>query len=245
MSGNDITTRNTLQVTEWDDNTKRRFAKKTQNALGHEETRTYDAKLGVVTLLTGPNGIKTNWTFDNFGTVKTETTNYESSPSIAQTTTTSISFDNSVTVSSFTDVDGIAHPAQKSYSKVVTTAPQRPTSTVYYDKLGRAIRSQVEDLVEGGAITIRQDTIYNKLGQIVAESENYFSNDAPGYNTSTSPDGWSQTAYDVYGRPKKDHRSRRHHQHLHLLHQRRGGNGGLPGQNGGDGQQHKQGIGDE
>ena len=203
VSGNDIAARATFEVIDWHDATKRRFAKKTRNALGHEETGTYDAKLGVVTLLTGPNGIKTKWTYDNFGTVRTETTHYQSSPSIAQETTTTISYDNSVTVPGFTEVDGAFHSARKSYSKVVTTAPQTPTSTVYYDKLGRAIRSQVEDLVEGGTRSIRQDTIYNALGRIVAESESYFSDEPPSYDTSTDPDGWTQTAYDVYGRPTK------------------------------------------
>ena len=212
VSGNDITARTTLRVTEWDDNTKRRFAKKTQNALGHEETRTYDPKLGVVTLLTGPNGIKTKWTYDYFGTLKTETTNFESSPSIAQTTETTIFYDNTVSVPErdFKEVDGTVHPVRKSYSKVVTMAPKTPTSTVYYDKLGREIRSQMEDLVEGGKRTIRKDTIYNKLGQIVAVSENYFSDDPPNYDTSPAlpggpsrPGGWTQSAYDVYGRPKK------------------------------------------
>ena len=43
------------------------FATRTTNALGHTETRRYDARFGVMTHLTGPNQLTTEWLFDRFG----------------------------------------------------------------------------------------------------------------------------------------------------------------------------------
>ncbi|HET7831443.1 MAG TPA: RHS repeat-associated core domain-containing protein [Gallionella sp.] len=49
------------------------FAVTTTNALGHSETRTFDARFGAVASLTGPNGLTTAWSYDNFGRKTLET----------------------------------------------------------------------------------------------------------------------------------------------------------------------------
>lgn len=43
------------------------FATSSTNALSQTESRTYDPRLGIATGLTGPNGLVTNWTLDDFG----------------------------------------------------------------------------------------------------------------------------------------------------------------------------------
>ncbi|VVM21591.1 hypothetical protein BSPWISOXPB_5847 [uncultured Gammaproteobacteria bacterium] len=62
-----------------------KFPVKTTNALGHSETKTFDAKTGNVLTLTGPNGLTTTWEYDALGRQAKETradgttttTNYE------------------------------------------------------------------------------------------------------------------------------------------------------------------------
>ncbi len=44
-----------------------RFPVSVTNALGHSESRSYDPLLGVMTSLTGPNGLTTTWEHDSFG----------------------------------------------------------------------------------------------------------------------------------------------------------------------------------
>ena len=45
----------------------RQFPIRSSNALGHSESRTYDPRFGVVTQLTGPNRLSTQWHYDDFG----------------------------------------------------------------------------------------------------------------------------------------------------------------------------------
>ncbi|CAB5494817.1 hypothetical protein AZO1586R_130, partial [Bathymodiolus azoricus thioautotrophic gill symbiont] len=44
-----------------------KFPIKTTNALGHFETKTFDAKTGNILTLTGPNGLSTTWKYDSLG----------------------------------------------------------------------------------------------------------------------------------------------------------------------------------
>ena len=43
------------------------FALTVSNAEGHSESRLYDPRFGAATQLTGPNGLSTTWTLDDFG----------------------------------------------------------------------------------------------------------------------------------------------------------------------------------
>jgi uncharacterized protein RhaS with RHS repeats len=46
-----------------------KFPVKATNALGHSETKTFDAKTGNVLTLTGPNGLTTTWEYDDHQTL--------------------------------------------------------------------------------------------------------------------------------------------------------------------------------
>ncbi|OOG37999.1 hypothetical protein B0B52_16995, partial [Polaromonas sp. A23] len=50
-----------------------RFPVSTSNVLGQSESKTYDARFGGVTSLTGPNGLTTLWEYDGFGRKTKET----------------------------------------------------------------------------------------------------------------------------------------------------------------------------
>jgi YD repeat-containing protein len=58
-------------TTEFD--ARGQFATKVTNAVGHTETRQYDARFGQMVGLTGPNGLTTTWAYDSFGRKRTET----------------------------------------------------------------------------------------------------------------------------------------------------------------------------
>lgn len=189
ISGSDITERITLQITDWD--SYYRFPEVLANTLGHEETKEYNQVLGVVTKHTGPNGIVTEWDYDSFGVVTAERTN--AGTVIEQEVSTGIYYDSSVTIPAYTDNNSVTHPAITSYTKQVSIAPASPVSTVYYDKIGREIRSEVEDMVVGGSRKVRVDKIYSTKGEIVAESVPYFSDEGASH--------WNESYFDDFGRP--------------------------------------------
>ncbi|MCR6654667.1 MAG: hypothetical protein NVV63_02400 [Opitutus sp.] len=72
---------------------------------------------------------------------------------------------------------------------VDTVTSFQPPLNVYYDRLGRVIRTVKEGFKGQKTVT---DTIYNTLGQVIATS-------VP-YEDSTTPAGWTKTTYDPYGR---------------------------------------------
>lgn len=156
-----------------------RFYTTTTNALGHSETRVYDATRGWVTSQTGPNGRSTYFQYDALGRATRE-----DRPDGTWSTTT-YAFDDSQIV---TNPDN-ALSYTSAYS-VTSTGLKAPSSTTWYDRLGRAIRSCTEGF--DGQI-IYQDTGYNALGQVDCVSENYYA--------GSSPTLWTKTTFDDLGRP--------------------------------------------
>lgn len=155
-----------------------RFYTRTANALGHTETRAYDTTRGWVDSQTGPNGRTTRFQYDALGRVLRE-----DRPD-GTWTATSYAFDTSQTVAN----PGNGLSATSVYS-ITTTASQAPSSTTWYDRLGRAIRACSEGY--DGRI-IYQDTGYNALGQVDCVSENYYAADGPTH--------WTKTTFDALGR---------------------------------------------
>lgn len=166
---------------------KGRWPRKTRNALDHEEERRYDARFGTLTKLIGPNNLPTEWEYDNFGRTVLELR------SDGTFTRTLREWDSSVEVT---------HPfelAQISAYRVTVTNgignPENPTATLppvttYYDRLGRAIRSETTG---GNGSLVRTDTFFNELGLGTRVSEPYYVGGAIHYTTTT---------YDQLGRQK-------------------------------------------
>ena len=184
VSGANIATRN-VQQSIYDP--QGRFVVETRNALGHKETiEEYDPQLGLVLRKKGPNGIPTSWQHDAMGRTLLETR--------ADTTTTSTSYDwtasNAYVTLTFDDPGGAGTLQIDSPYKITTTSSGAPTSTTWFDRKGRGIRSQTTG---PDGRTILQDTVYNTLGQTTAVSEPYFSGAAVLY---------TRTTYDPLERPR-------------------------------------------
>lgn len=188
------------------------------NALGHTETKTYDYRFGSVKTLTGPNGRTTEWEYDDFGRVIRESVDTDTG-GLNLSTVTQYAFDTE-SVSIPASLEGSAYTAQALY-RVTTAGPILSTNlsgvqglvdlrtsshgsvaTSYYDKIGREIRSESEQLVSGSHVSssttyadVHVDTGYNEIGQVVCVS-------AP-YRTSASQ--WTKTKYDELGRTVEVH----------------------------------------
>ena len=157
-----------------------RFVETTTNALNQTETKQYDARFGAVTKLTGPNGLSTEWKYDGFGRKVLEKradgtgTKWEylfcsgvnggtaSCPTVA-----------GAAGKYLVRTTPVAGPIDMAAG--TTGAANGPSSTVYFDGLGRDIRTETQGYDgNGAAATIYQDTEYNALGQVKRVSKPYF-----------------------------------------------------------------------
>ncbi len=138
------------------------FATSNTNAIGHTETRIFDPRFGAVVSLTGPNGITTNWSFDNFGRKVSE-----------------IRADSANTTWAY-NLCGIC-PTGGKYS-VTATATGAPTSTIYYDMLNRVIRTETQGI--DGTLA-RKDTQFDSLGRVSQVSRPYYAGAVPVWTVFT------------------------------------------------------------
>ncbi|WP_034378107.1 RHS repeat domain-containing protein, partial [Herbaspirillum rubrisubalbicans] len=122
------------------------------NALGQSESRTYDARFGKVTSLTGPNGLTTQWQYDSFGRKTRE-----------------IRADGTQTKWEYlycSGVNGGTTPCPSYGVYVVVTTPlasdgtttNGPWSKVYFDSLDREIKSETVGF--DGSSIVAKDTQY-------------------------------------------------------------------------------------
>ena len=162
----------------------------TQNNYGHATTTVYHSFFGLPTSVTGANLDQYTTQYDALGRaiqtvdvnkgLKSTTTFDWETPTTAQTVPPPVGLTSGLTLTS-------------AY-KVVTNTTAQPTVIAYYDRLGRVIRTIKHGYIKYGITgdqLIVSDTIYNKLGQVVATSLPYLSGgDA----------FWTTTAYDKLGR---------------------------------------------
>lgn len=166
VSGADIVTR--TSTTTYD--TRGQFPVSSANALGHTETRVFDARFGTVTSLTGPNALTTTWQYDGFGRKVLETR--------ADTTSTTVAYNAT---------DANCSSVAYAYA-VTTTSTGAPNSGACYDLLNREIRSYAQGF---DSTIVYKDTQYNSLGQVAQVSRPYYAGAA---HASTS------YTYDSIGR---------------------------------------------
>lgn len=166
-----------------------RYAVSASNALGHTETREFDARFGLLTKLTGPNGLSTSWEYDNFGRKTKET--------LADGTYTTWVYrfctDAGATCAS-TNVGGAVAKYEILQTPFATNGTQNGSYTrTIYDSLNRVIRVQVQGFDgQGPAPTLNQDTEYDNLGRVKRQSKTY--------PVGATAIVWTQYTYDVLGR---------------------------------------------
>ncbi|MES9856861.1 MAG: FG-GAP-like repeat-containing protein [Sedimenticola sp.] len=154
-----------------------RFPVSVTNALGHSESRSYDPLLGVMTSLTGPNGLTTTWEHDSFGREIRED---------RADGTWSTLYRGMCGVTACPD----DAPLGTLLYTTTESAGSTPTTT-YSNKLGQVIRKVT---IGFDGTPVYQDTEYNALGQVSRRSLPYFKGEAS---------HWSSSEYDILGRPTK------------------------------------------
>jgi RHS repeat-associated protein len=159
-SASGIASRST--TTEYSANGK--FPIKATNALGHSETKTFDAKTGNILTLTGPNNLTTTWQYDTLGRKKLETR--------ADSTTTS------------TNYQWAEDESPNSLYKITTTTSGSSPKTTYFDAFNRKVREQHTGF---DGRKINSDTYYDNLGRVDRASLPYFT-DEQGYFITTQYD---------------------------------------------------------
>ncbi|RMH21272.1 MAG: hypothetical protein D6698_03015, partial [Gammaproteobacteria bacterium] len=139
-----------------------RFPKSVANALGHTERYTYDAVTGNRLTLTGPNGLTTRWSYDNFG----HQTSEQLASGITHTTTVALPTN---------DPNAPRFAATKIIKQTKNWWQSLPPQTTYLDILGRTLRT-VHTGFDGRLVF--QDTHYNALGQVSSKTQPYYQGDA-------------------------------------------------------------------
>lgn len=156
-----------------------RSAASVANTLGHTETRLHNSQ-GRLVEQTGPNGLTTSFEHDALGRKKKE---------IRPDNTTTELFRSWDTTSFSHTLPGGETITQTAFYKIRTATTASPDVIVYHDRLGREIRSETKS---GNGQTVYKDTYYDRLGRVVAASENYFA------GASTIP--FTYSYYDDLGR---------------------------------------------
>ena len=167
VSGDGITARTTTSGFSADG----RFATGLTNALGHGETRAFDARFGTVTRLTGPNGITTTWDYDGFGRKTREAR--------ADGTETRWSYDLCVAQC---PPGGVYAVSQQDFDSASGT-PIGPRAVEYFDALNRSFRAETEGF---DGTRVFADTTFNARGEVVAATRPYFAGTAAAEIQSTT-----------------------------------------------------------
>ncbi|WP_444893074.1 FG-GAP-like repeat-containing protein [Microbulbifer sp. TRSA001] len=151
-----------------------------KNALEHTGTLTYDTRYGLVNSTTDANGLTQTTLYDAFGRAEVEQS--------ADGTYTEI-------FRYFCDSGEVSCPADAVYAVISEVTNDAlpgylgaPTSAVYYDMLGREVRSE-QLTMSGGSVKV--DTEYNAAGQVYRESEPF---------TGSSATAWTTYTYDELSR---------------------------------------------
>jgi len=158
----------------------------TTNALGHSEIKTYDARYGTTTSLTGPNGLTTTWSHDSFGKTLKETRadgGYSTSSTSLCVSNCSYNAPFVITSQSFGNNGAAAGPASKTY----------------LDKLGREI---VQTGTNFNGQTICRTTAYDSNGRVAKQSIPFVGGSSSSCSLTNAP-AYSYVEYDILGRVLK------------------------------------------
>ena len=163
LSGSGVTSRSTSFLYD----ASKRFVTQETNALGHVSKATYDPVTGNQRTATDPNNRVTSFTYNGFGELLRS--NFADGTNQSNSLTWNASISGSV------------------YKASSTLSGRAPVST-YYDRLGRAIRSEG---LGYNSKRIKTDTRYDSKGRVAAVS-------LPFSSTKTAEKTYT---YDSYGRP--------------------------------------------
>jgi len=159
------------------------------NALGQSENKTYDARFGSLTKLTGPNGLATTFSYDNFGRKILETRADGTQTKWEYLYCSGVNGGSAACPT----IGGAVGKWLIQETPLASNGVQNgPVNKRYFDALNREIRAETQGFDGNGTATaIYKDTQYDSLGRPYKVSRPY---DA-GYGTL-----WSTVTYDALGR---------------------------------------------
>lgn len=176
IDGADITAR-TESITTYDP--KGRYPVSIKNAKNHEELREYTDPHGLVSKVTGPNGLSTYLYYDTLGRKYFEIR--------ADGTTTITTY-----VSCTPPTTCPAHTNSTPAYKISTITSGSPTKTEYFDAVNRVIISEYENFDGKPNLTF---TEYDSKGRVARKSLPEID-----YGGGVTPYYWTEYAYDASGR---------------------------------------------
>jgi RHS repeat-associated protein len=179
VSGVDIVSRTV--ATTFD--ARGQFVVSNTNALGQSESLQFDARFGMPSSHTGPNGLTTTWTYDSLGRKTLEVR-----PDGTQTQWAYL-FCSGVNGGTATCPAGAAYLVQTTPLASDGATQNGPIGTVYYDPLNRAIASDTQGF-DGSTIVVSKQ--YDTFGRMQQQSRPYFA-------TNGTPQ-WTTYTYDVLAR---------------------------------------------
>jgi RHS repeat-associated protein len=158
-----------------------RFKVTLTNEVNHTEERVYDWRTGNMVGMIGPNrilgssGFTTQWIYDGFGRKGKE-----------------IRADGNETHWSYQCINYNCAPTAAGEVYYVTeTISGQPSVSVYYDRLGRKVRTMKDGFNNS---LIERRIVYDALGRIKGQTNNYFT-----YPVSRTPN-WTCYEYDTHDR---------------------------------------------
>ena len=161
-----------------------RYPERVTNAADHVETRTYDARFGLVKSSTDPNGQTVSREYDPFG----REVRYTTRDGIA-VQTRYLWCGTDLTCDRVDNVDPIMAVEMESAIS--------PRTVTYFDRLGRRVRTETESFV--GASVDREDILYDERGLVSRLSMPY---ESPG--SGGRPDVYeTEYDYDIRDRVNK------------------------------------------
>jgi len=159
--------------------TQGQFVVNATNTLGHTENRTYDPRFGIVTSLTGPNGLTTTWVYDDAGRKRTETR-----ADGTQTTWAYVAY----------NCPGCYGMTEIKYYVYTATSGITTPSWAYYDSLNRKVLS-IQGNMDGTSY-VSENTQYDANGRVFKASLPY-----SGTTTINNPYvRYTVFNYDILGR---------------------------------------------
>lgn len=179
VSGADIATRASSSAYD----AKGQFLTTNTNALGQSESFAYDPRTGQSASHTGPNGLTTTWSYDEFGR-KTQEVRADGTQ-----TTWSYQFCSGVNGGTATCLSGASYLIVETPYASDGKTVNGPTLTVYYDALEREIGRDTQGF-DGS--TVRAVKTYDALGRVTQTSRPFFA-------ASGTPQITTYT-YDALGR---------------------------------------------
>jgi RHS repeat-associated protein len=164
------------------------FQTSATNALSQSEIWAYDERFAGPVSHTGPNGLTTTWTYDEYGRATLETR-----PDGTKTAS-SYAYCSGVNGGTASCVTYGAYLAQADVYASDGTTHIAPTSLGYFDTLSRSIAGDTQGF-DGS--TIRSSTQYDANGRVYRTSRPYFATAPP---CPASSPCWTTFSYDTLGR---------------------------------------------